>query len=157
MEVSANRGKLIADATCAPADIRYSTDVSLLNEAREKTDEIIDELHTPLVGKEPRPQTYRVKGRRRFIAFTKKRRPGNFKPNHPPADSQQFPLVGTIAPARAPISAVVPSQTDFWFRPLTFNARIGSLRKLGHGKRLCVRTQPASVTAARGLGRGIFS
>ena len=75
-KVSENRGKLIADATCAPADIRYPTDVSLLNEAREKTDEIIDELHTPLVGKEPRPRTYRVKGRRRFIAFTKKKRPG---------------------------------------------------------------------------------
>ena len=75
-EASENRGKLIADATCAPADIRYPTDVSLLNEAREKTDEIIDKLHTPLVGKEPRPRTYRVKGRRRFIAFTKKKRPG---------------------------------------------------------------------------------
>ena len=47
---------------------------------------------------------------------------------------QQFPLVGTIAPARAPISSVVPSQADFWFRSPTFNARIGSLHKLGHGK-----------------------
>ncbi len=75
-EVSTNRGKLIADATCAPADIRYPTDVSLLNEAREKTDEIIDELHMLLIGNEPRPRTYRVKGRRRFIAFTKKKRPG---------------------------------------------------------------------------------
>ncbi len=75
-EVSENRGKLIADATCAPADIRYPTDVSLLSEAREKTDEIIDELHVPLVGKEARPRTYRVKARRRFIAFTKKKRPG---------------------------------------------------------------------------------
>jgi IS5 family transposase len=37
-----NRGQLIADATCAPADIRYPTDISLLNEAREKTDELID-------------------------------------------------------------------------------------------------------------------
>ena len=30
-----NRGKLILDATCAPADIRYPTDLGLLNEARE--------------------------------------------------------------------------------------------------------------------------
>ncbi len=75
-EVSANHGKLIADATCAPADIRYPTDVSLLNEAREKTDEIIDELHVPLVGRQPRPRTYRVKARRRFVAFTKKKKPG---------------------------------------------------------------------------------
>ena len=63
----ANHGKLIVDATCAPADIRYPTDVSLLNEAREKTDEIIDELHILLICKEPRPRTYRVKARRRFV------------------------------------------------------------------------------------------
>lgn len=75
-ESPANRGRLIADATCAPADIRYPTDVSLLNEAREKTEEIIDELHLPLVGKSPRPRTYRVKARRAFVAFAKKKRPG---------------------------------------------------------------------------------
>lgn len=70
-----NHGKLIVDATCAPADIRYPTDVSLLNEAREKTDAIIDKLHQPLVGKEPRPRTYRVKARRQFVAFTKHKKP----------------------------------------------------------------------------------
>ncbi len=78
-EANINHGKLIADATCAPADIRYPTDVSLLNEAREKTDEILDELHVPLVGKEPRPRTYRIKARRRFVAFTKKKKPGRKK------------------------------------------------------------------------------
>jgi len=71
-----NRGKLLADATCAPADIRYPTDVSLLNEAREKTDQIIDLLHEPLVGQVSRPRTYRVKARRAFVAFTKKKQPG---------------------------------------------------------------------------------
>lgn len=75
-ETSKNRGQLIADATCAPADIRYPTDVSLLNEAREKTDEIIDKLHAPLVGRQPRPRTYRDKARRAFVSFTKKKRPG---------------------------------------------------------------------------------
>ena len=60
---TANRGKLIADASCAPADIRYPTDTSLLNEAREKTDALIDALHAPLVGKQPRPRTYRVRAR----------------------------------------------------------------------------------------------
>jgi hypothetical protein len=67
---------LIADASCAPADIRYPTDVSLLNEAREKTDQLIDELHRPLVGKTARPRTYRVKARRAFVAFTKRKQPG---------------------------------------------------------------------------------
>ena len=31
-----NQGTLIVDATCAPANIRYPQDISLLNEAREK-------------------------------------------------------------------------------------------------------------------------
>jgi len=29
-----NKGQLIVDATCTPADIRYPTDISILNEAR---------------------------------------------------------------------------------------------------------------------------
>lgn len=36
-----NQGKLILDATCAPADISYPTDLGILNEAREQTEEII--------------------------------------------------------------------------------------------------------------------
>jgi len=75
-EMPANRGQLIADATCAPADIRFPTDVSLLNEARDKTEEIIDELHAPLIGKVSRPRTYRIKARRKFLAFSKKKKPG---------------------------------------------------------------------------------
>ena len=71
-----NRGQLIADATCAPADIRYPTDTSLLNEAREKTDALIDVLHEPLVGKQPRPRTYRQKARRQFVAFVKQKKLG---------------------------------------------------------------------------------
>jgi len=78
-EPPANDGQLITDATCAPADIRYPTDVSLLNEAREKTEAIIDELHMPLIGKTPRPRTYREKARRRFVAFTKHKKPGRKK------------------------------------------------------------------------------
>ncbi len=31
-----NKGTLVLDATCAPADVRYPTDLSLLNECREK-------------------------------------------------------------------------------------------------------------------------
>ena len=72
---SENRGQLIVDATCAPADIRYPTDVSLLNEARDKTEELIDELHAPLVGTQPRPRTYRVKARRAFVAFIQRKKP----------------------------------------------------------------------------------
>jgi len=39
-----NKGTMILDATVAPADIRYPTDLSLLNECRENTEKIIDDL-----------------------------------------------------------------------------------------------------------------
>ena len=68
-----NNGTLLVDATCTPADIRFPTDVSLLNESREKLETIIDILHTPARGKKPR--TYRKLARKCFVSFTKKRRP----------------------------------------------------------------------------------
>jgi hypothetical protein len=69
-----NRGKLLIDATCAPADIRYPTDISLVNEAREKSEQIIDTLFEPLKGSCPKPRTYRQKARRLFVAYTKTRK-----------------------------------------------------------------------------------
>lgn len=44
-EESENKGTLTIDATCAPVYIRYPQDVSLLNEAREKLEEIIAWFH----------------------------------------------------------------------------------------------------------------
>jgi len=38
-----NKGKLLLDATCTPADIKFPTDLNLLNEAREKLEAMIDE------------------------------------------------------------------------------------------------------------------
>lgn len=69
-----NQGKVITDASCTPADIRFPTDLSLLNEAREKTELIIDALHAPLVGKEKKPRTYREKAHRQYLGTAKKRR-----------------------------------------------------------------------------------
>jgi len=69
-----NSGKLLIDATCTPADIRYPTDVSLINEAREKTEQIIDTLFEPLKGTMPKPRTYRQKARRLFISYSKTRK-----------------------------------------------------------------------------------
>jgi len=71
-----NQGKLIMDATCTPADITYPTDMKLLNEAREKTEKIIDLLHTPLKGRHKKPRTYRRQARKNYINFTKARKPG---------------------------------------------------------------------------------
>lgn len=69
-----NRGKLLIDATCAPADIRYPTDISLVNEAREKSEQIIDILFEPLKGSCPKPRTYRQKARRQYLSYTKTRK-----------------------------------------------------------------------------------
>lgn len=44
-------------AACTPADISYRTDISLLNEAREKTEQLIDTLHELLIGLEKKMWT----------------------------------------------------------------------------------------------------
>ncbi len=69
-----NQGVLLLDATCAPADVTYPTDLNLLNEAREKLENIIDTLHAPMTGQARKPRTYRKKARRAFLAVAKQRR-----------------------------------------------------------------------------------
>ena len=69
-----NKGKLIVDATCTPADIAYPTDLSLLNEAREKSEEIIDVMHAPLIGRRKKPRTYRQKARKAYLAVAKQKK-----------------------------------------------------------------------------------
>ena len=71
-----HHGKLIVDATCTPADITYPTDLNLLNDAREKTEEIIDTLHAPFIGKKRKPRTYRQKARKDYLAVAKQKNPG---------------------------------------------------------------------------------
>ncbi|EXX84774.1 hypothetical protein BG53_10470, partial [Paenibacillus darwinianus] len=71
-----NQGTVLVDATCAPADVAYPTDLNLLNEAREKLEAIIDTLHEPVIGQTAKPRTYRKKARKQFLAVSKQRRPG---------------------------------------------------------------------------------
>ena len=68
-----NQGKLLLDATCAPADVTFPTDLKLVNAAREKTEEIVDRLHAPLRGVARKPRTYRKKARRQFLAAVRKK------------------------------------------------------------------------------------
>ncbi len=70
-----NKGKMILDGSCAPADIRYPTDIGLLNESREKLEFIIDILHAPLKGKVKKPRTYRIKARKEYLKIAKQRQP----------------------------------------------------------------------------------
>jgi hypothetical protein len=78
-----NSGKLIIDATCTPADIRFPTDLSLLNEAREKTERIIDTLwenRTATCTIRRKPRTYRKRARKDFVTVIKQQKDRN-KPN----------------------------------------------------------------------------
>ena len=72
---SGNLGTAILDATCSPSNIRYPQDFSLLNEAREKLDGMIDRFHAAS-GEAKRPRTYRRKLRAAHLSMAKaKKRP----------------------------------------------------------------------------------
>ena len=69
-----NKGKLILDTTVAPQEIKYPTDLNLLNECREKTEELIDGLWF-IQGKEgTKPRTYRRKARKAYLSIARKRK-----------------------------------------------------------------------------------
>ena len=67
-----NCGTMIVDATCAPSQISYPQDVSLLNKARECSEKIIDELH---VKGEKKPRTYRKKAHKDYTSYARSRKP----------------------------------------------------------------------------------
>lgn len=71
-----NRGQLLLDATVAPADIHYPTDLHLLNQARASSERILDQLWATI--RQPgqrKPRTYRQQARRNFLKVAKQRRP----------------------------------------------------------------------------------
>jgi transposase, IS5 family len=73
---SSNQGQLILDATCAPSDIRYPTDLSLLNEARENSEIILDAMYAQISDQvKTKPRTYRKLARKAFLSISKQRRP----------------------------------------------------------------------------------
>ena len=68
-------GQLIIDATAAPCDIRHPRDLGLVNEAREKSEQILDELyaHCREAIKE-KPRSYREVARRRFARVARQKK-----------------------------------------------------------------------------------
>jgi hypothetical protein len=68
-----NLGTAILDATCSPSNIRYPQDYSLLNEAREKLDEIIDDFHKKY-SPWKKPRTYRKVARKEYLALAKSKK-----------------------------------------------------------------------------------
>jgi transposase, IS5 family len=77
--IGPNEGKLLVDATCVPADIAYPTDLNLLNDAREKTEGMIDTLHAPLKGKRLKPRDHRKKARKAYLKAAKNKNLSNNK------------------------------------------------------------------------------
>jgi IS5 family transposase len=69
---NSNRGTVLMDATACPQDIAYPTDLNLLNDAREKSEMLIDLLYAKeLHGKKPR--TYREKARTVYLQTAQKK------------------------------------------------------------------------------------
>lgn len=67
-----NRGTVLMDATACPQDIAYPTDLNLLNDAREKSEMLIDVLYLKeLHGKKPR--TYRETARTVYLKTAQKK------------------------------------------------------------------------------------
>ena len=69
---SSNGGTLILDATCCPADISYPQDINLLNQAREKLEQTVDEICKSTGRKKPR--MYRQRARRDFLRLSKSKK-----------------------------------------------------------------------------------
>lgn len=74
-EKSSNKGKLQLDATVTDAEIKYPTDLDMLNTSRQKAEELIDYLCSELKI-EQKPRTYRRIARRDYLNVSKKKRKG---------------------------------------------------------------------------------
>ena len=68
-----NLGTEILDATCSPSNIRYPQDFSLLNEAREKLEKMIDYFHI-MYHPWDKPRTYRRIARKEYLALARTKR-----------------------------------------------------------------------------------
>jgi len=72
IEAIPRQGELIVDATACPQDISYPTDLNLLNDAREKSEELIDIL---CEGRKDiaKPRTYREVARKQYLHVAQKK------------------------------------------------------------------------------------
>ncbi len=68
-----HKGKLLMDATVAPQNITFPTDLKLLNAARKKSEQLIDKLYNPHIHEREKPRTYREIARKEFLNTAKKK------------------------------------------------------------------------------------
>jgi len=60
---------------CAPADIKYPTDLGLLNEARQHTEKVIDKLYKRQKSKlKAKARTYRKQARKNYLVVAKSKK-----------------------------------------------------------------------------------
>ena len=71
--VVTNKGKLLMDATVAPQNITYPTDLKLLNAAREKSEALIDQLYNKAIHGDQKVRTYREIARKDFLNTARKK------------------------------------------------------------------------------------
>ncbi|MDD3957741.1 MAG: IS5 family transposase [Candidatus Izemoplasmatales bacterium] len=69
----AHEGSLSIDATVMPVNITYPTDLKLLNQVREKTEELID-VGQAQAKEDPKPRTYREEARTEYLKYAKAKR-----------------------------------------------------------------------------------
>jgi hypothetical protein len=65
-----HKGRLLVDATVCPHDIAYPTDLNLLNDARIKSEELIDLLYRSEI-EQSKPRTHREQARKNYLRFAK--------------------------------------------------------------------------------------
>lgn len=66
-----NKGTMNIDATIVEQDIQYPTDLGILNESREKLEELIDIISFKT--HQEKPRTYRIEARKKYLNVAKKK------------------------------------------------------------------------------------
>jgi IS5 family transposase len=68
-----HEGRMLIDATASPQDIAYPTDLNILNDSREKSEELIDILYNQQIHGSNKPRTYRKKARKEYLKTAQKK------------------------------------------------------------------------------------
>jgi hypothetical protein len=69
-----NKGSLILDVTRTPANIKYPQDINLLNEAREKTEEMVEAMHEGNKGEKEKPRLDKKKAKGEYSKAAKSKK-----------------------------------------------------------------------------------
>lgn len=115
-----NQGQLIINASVAPADIHYPTDLHLLNAARASSERILDPLHNAI--QQPgmrKPRTYRQQARRAYLKVAKQRRATRRQIRNAIGQQLRY-LRRNLAHIRRLVSSGAPLAvlSRFWYRRL---------------------------------------